>query len=187
VVAVERDEPVFHERWEGRVFGLAIASLQRITQLDELRHAVERMDPAHYLTSSYYERWLSALATLLVEKGIMAREAVPDMPLGRPAASSHEPPEPSAPVAVGDRVRVRDLHARGHARCPRYVRGRCGTVVHVDHEAALPDQAAHARTARTELTYAVRFEPRELWGDDAEPGAACVCVGLWRSYLEPAP
>ncbi|MGB7796590.1 MAG: hypothetical protein WBL53_10105 [Pseudonocardiaceae bacterium] len=33
----------------------------------------------------------------------------------------------------------------------------------------------------------MRFEPRELWGDDAEPGAACVCVGLWRSYLEPAP
>ena len=138
------------------MFGLAIASLQRITQLDELRHAVERMDPAHYLTSSYYERWLSALATLLVEKGIMAREAVPDMPLGRPAASPHEPSEPSAPVAVGDRVRVRDLHARGHTRCPRYVRGRCGTVVHVDREAALPDQAAHARTARTELTYAVR-------------------------------
>jgi nitrile hydratase len=95
VVAVERDEPVFHERWEGRVFGLAIASLRRIAQLDELRHAVERMDPAHYLASSYYERWLSALATLLVEKGIMAREAVPDMPLGQPAASPHEPPEPS--------------------------------------------------------------------------------------------
>jgi nitrile hydratase subunit beta len=186
-VAVERDEPVFHERWEGRVFGMAIASLQRITQLDEFRHAIERMDPVHYLTSPYYEHLLSALATLLVEKGIMAREAVPDVPLARPAASPHDPPEPSAPVAVGDRVRVRDLHARGHTRCPRYVRGRCGTVVRVDHEAALPDQAAHARPARRELTYAVRFESRELWGDDAEPGAAAVCVGLWRSYLEPVP
>jgi hypothetical protein len=49
----------------------------------------------------------------------------------------------------------------------------------------VPDQAAHARPARTELTYAVRFEARELWGEGAEPGAAC--VGLWRSYLEPAP
>jgi hypothetical protein len=186
VVAVKPGEPVFHERWEGRVFELAIASLQRITRLDELRHAVERMDPAQYLTSSYYERWVSALATLLVEKGIMAREAVPDVPLARPAASPHDPPEPSAPVAVGDRVRVRDLHARGHTRCPRYVHGRCGTVVRVDHEAALPDQAAHARPARTELTYTVRFEPPELWGDDAEPGAACIRVRLWRSYLDRA-
>lgn len=185
-VTVEPDELVFSERWEGRVFGMAIASL-RMVQVDELRHAVERMAPGHYVTSSYYERWLSAVATLLVEKGVMAREAVPDVPLGRRAVSPHDPPEPSAPVAVGDRVRVRDLHVRGHTRCPRYVRGRCGTVVRVDHEAALPDQVAHARPARTEFTYTVRFEPHELWGDDAEPGAACICVGLWHSYLEPAP
>jgi nitrile hydratase subunit beta len=187
-VGVAPDEPVFHERWEGRMFAtVAVAMQQRITQLDEFRHAIERMDPAHYLTSPYYEHWLSALATLLVEKGIIAREEVPDVPLGRPAASPHDPPEPSAPFALGDRVRVRDVHARGHTRCPRYVRGRCGVVVRVDHEAAVPDQAAHARPARMETTYSVRFEPRELWGDDAEPSAAFICVDLWRSYLEPAP
>jgi nitrile hydratase len=32
------------------------------------------MDPAHYLESSYYEHWLSAIETLLVEKGVLAQD-----------------------------------------------------------------------------------------------------------------
>jgi hypothetical protein len=31
------------------------------------------MDPAHYLESSYYEHWLTAVETLLVEKGVLTR------------------------------------------------------------------------------------------------------------------
>jgi nitrile hydratase len=33
--------------------------------------------------------------------------------------------------------------------------------------------------------YTVRFEGRELWGDQAEP-ASQVCVDLFESYLEAA-
>jgi hypothetical protein len=103
------------------VFGLAIASLQRITQLDELRHAVERMDPAHYLASSYYERWLSALATLLVEKGIMAREAVPDMPPWATASGC------AISTPAGTRA-ARATCAGGAARsCMLTARRRCRT------------------------------------------------------------
>jgi nitrile hydratase len=32
------------------------------------------MDPAHYLESSYYEHWLTALETLLVENGALTRQ-----------------------------------------------------------------------------------------------------------------
>jgi nitrile hydratase len=35
----------------------------------EFRHSIERMEPGHYLTSSYYEHWLTAAATLAVEHG----------------------------------------------------------------------------------------------------------------------
>jgi hypothetical protein len=30
----------------------------------------------------------------------------------------------------------------------------------------------------------VAFSPTELWGDDAEPGAATVIVDLWEEYLQ---
>jgi nitrile hydratase beta subunit len=68
----EPDEPVFHEDWERRVFGLSFAGGH--FNVDEFRHAIERMDPAQYLESSYYERWLASIETLLVEKGVLTRE-----------------------------------------------------------------------------------------------------------------
>ena len=42
--------------------------------LDEFRHAMERIEPSHYLRSSYYERWLEGNITLLLEKGVITRE-----------------------------------------------------------------------------------------------------------------
>jgi hypothetical protein len=42
--------------------------------IDEFRHAIERMGAAHYLESSYYEHWLHAIETLLIEKGVISRQ-----------------------------------------------------------------------------------------------------------------
>ena len=71
----EPDEPVFHEDWERRMFGLFIAAFGGgHFNVDEFRHAIERMGPAHYLESSYYEHWLSAIETLLVEKGVLTQD-----------------------------------------------------------------------------------------------------------------
>jgi len=71
----EPNEPVFHEDWERRVFGLMVATFGGGQyNVDEFRHAIERMDPAHYLESSYYEHWLSAVETLLVEKGVLSAD-----------------------------------------------------------------------------------------------------------------
>ena len=46
----------------------------RLKAFDEFRHAIERIPPAQYLASSYYERWLAAAETLLVERGVVTRE-----------------------------------------------------------------------------------------------------------------
>ncbi len=71
----EKDEPVFHADWERRMFGLFIAAFAGgHYNVDEFRHAIERMDPAEYLTSSYYEHWLHSLETLLVEKGVIKEQ-----------------------------------------------------------------------------------------------------------------
>jgi len=42
--------------------------------VDEFRHAIEKMDPAHYLESSYYEHWLTAFEELLINHGFVTRE-----------------------------------------------------------------------------------------------------------------
>jgi nitrile hydratase len=67
------EEPTFHADWEGRVFAmyLSVNGVGHVNT-DEFRHAMERMDPAQYLSSSYYEHWLHGLEKLLYEKGIIS-------------------------------------------------------------------------------------------------------------------
>ncbi len=66
----EPNEPVFHAPWERTVFGLFMAVFAGgHFNVDEFRHAIERMDAVHYLQSPYYEHWLHAIETLLVERG----------------------------------------------------------------------------------------------------------------------
>ncbi len=43
---------------------------------DEHRRAQESLPPEEYARLSYYERWVAATETLLVEKGILTREEI---------------------------------------------------------------------------------------------------------------
>jgi nitrile hydratase beta subunit len=194
-VEVEAGEPVFHHAWERAVFRVAIAlSARRIAGTDAFRFAIERMDPAHYLGSSYYERWLTAAATLLVERAAVTREELEAraggrFPLSRPLPAFEVPavaPSAAGPrFAVGSAVRVLNAHPPGHTRSPRYVRGKRGVVVRVDGAFRLPDVAAHAERPCGDHAYGVRFDARELWGSDAGANET-IHVDLWEHWLEPA-
>jgi nitrile hydratase len=188
----EADEPVFHHAWERAVFGLIIAtSGTQFRNVHTFRHAIERMEPAHYLASSYYEHWLTALATLLVEKGVVTRAELEEksggaFPLSHAVRATALPSPSNAPTprfAVGDAVRVRNMHPLGHTRCPRYVRGKRGVVVRIDGRHPLPDLAAHSDHPCKEFAYCVRFAGHELWSTAAAAGEV-VHVDLWESYLE---
>jgi len=187
-------EPAFQHRWEAgarALLELVAGAVQ--ASGGEFRHSIERMAPGHYLTSSYYEHWLTAAATLAVEHGLVTQSDLETRAGGRFPLSDRvlaPPVEDAGPdvgtprFAVGDRVRVRDWHPAGHTRCPRYVRGKAGTVVRVDGTYSVPDIEAHSTARRHEPTYSVRFEAAELWGDDQH--GAWVHVDLWDSYLEPS-
>ncbi len=71
----EENEPVFHEEWEGRTMALnrALRAGSHYS-LDEFRHAMERIEPSLYLRVSYFERWLEAITTITVEKGLITQE-----------------------------------------------------------------------------------------------------------------
>ncbi len=49
---------------------------RRFIRVDEMRRAIESMEPGQYEKASYYERWLHALETLLIEKGVLTREEI---------------------------------------------------------------------------------------------------------------
>jgi nitrile hydratase len=74
-VEVDEPEEPFHYEWESRVFALnqTVRRSMGVT-IDEHRDAIERMPPADYLNSSYYERWLAGLCTLLTERGLLSPE-----------------------------------------------------------------------------------------------------------------
>ena len=189
-VDVEVDEPLFHSERERRIFRLSMGAMLSGHLEGKLRHAVEQIDPEAYLACSYYERWLTGVATVLVEAGVLDRGDL-DGRLGRPFALArptrgpllHEPGQSSEQpqFAVGDCVVVRQWHPLGHTRAPRYVRGKRGAIVRFDGAFSLPDVEVHCVERRIEPTYSVRFEGFELWGEAGDP----VHADLWESYLEP--
>jgi nitrile hydratase len=146
-VIAEADEPVFHAQWEARMFSLmlAVGDVGGWT-LDEDRAACESMQPGHYITSSYYEHWLSGLEKLLPRHGLATRAEIAS---GR-AANPGRPVTPTPPVSVwpavmapgsyartpdqppvfrpGDRVRARLVNPAHHTRLPRYLRGHQGVI-----------------------------------------------------------
>lgn len=204
-IPVETDEPVFHEAWEGRVFGFRVLmGFWRRWNIDANRHSLEQLPPAEYLAMSYYEKWAAGVVNLSVEKGLLSpaevqaghpaadgEPATPPvdaagvlafLPRGRPAAREID----DAPVfAVGDKVRTaRNMHA-GHTRLPRYLRGRVGTIMSHHGPHVFPDTSYRMEGEVAQHLYTVNFSGREIWGDDAEPGHS-VSAELWESYLAPA-
>jgi len=185
-------EPPFREPWQAaaRELLMTVAGVAGVSG-GEFRHAIERMEPGHYLTSDYYEHWLTAAATLAVEHGLVTRAELEARAGGRyPLSGPVAAPEIADPgrgvdtprFAAGDLVRVRQWHSPGHTRCPRYVRGKTGTVLRVDGIHSVPDIEAHSVARRYEPTYSVRFDAAELWRDGQR--GVFVHVDLWDSYLE---
>jgi nitrile hydratase len=165
----------------------SLAVKHGIFNMDEYRHAIERMEPRHYLSASYYERSLTSLATLWVEKGICTREelerrAQGEFPLSLPTGPGRPNVETRRKFKIGDTVRVRTEHVSGHVRAPGYVRGKSGVVVGVSPAYPFPDAHAHGIHAEDEPTYDVRFDSQDLWGRSADK--AQVHVGVFESYLD---
>jgi nitrile hydratase len=189
-VRYSRDAQAFHARWEIRANSLYAFAVRRgIFNMDEYRHAIERMEPRHYLTASYYERSLTGLATLLVEKGVVTHAELEQraggrFPLAAPGGAGRTNAAKRERFAPGDRVRVREDYVPGHVRMPAYVRGKTGIVVSESPAYPFPDAHAHATAAEDEPTYDVRFRSEDLWPGSAD--AALVHVGVFQSYLERA-
>lgn len=204
-VQPQRDEPVFHVRWEARTFALtrAMGAFGK-WNIDASRHQRELIPAAQQLRMSYYEKWLEGLSVLLVRHGFLTAQelasgkATPGPPNPKPALPAEKVPgfiargSPASREAgraaqfqPGQRVRARNLNPVGHTRLPRYVRGKLGVIARVHGAFVFPDTNAHFLGESPQHVYSVRFEAQELWGVDFAAGDA-VYVDLWEDYLGPA-
>jgi len=204
-IQYEKNEPVFHARWEGRVYALVMAvSAWGKFPVDAYRHQIELIPAGEYLRMSYYEKWFVVLGELLVKSGLATRaevqsgrrargspKAVPPLPANQvmPMLAKGGPTRRDSLEApgfqVGQRVRTRNFNPTGHTRLPRYVRGKFGTIGRDHGVFVFPDTNAHFSGENPQHVYSVRFEAQELWGDQAKPQDE-VYLDLWDEYLEPA-
>jgi nitrile hydratase len=198
------DERVFHEDWQRRIFALNMASLAFLGPVDRARHAIERMNSVEYLTTSYYEHWIAAIVTMAKDLGHLTDQEVDTGRVGHTQPLPH--PAPSAEMIeglvrggmpanrdavrtkpafdLGAKVRARHVEIAGHTRLARYVRGRVGVVTALHGCHVFPDTFAHDQGEHAQPLYTVRFEARELWGDNVSR-RDCVYIDLWEAYLEP--
>jgi nitrile hydratase beta subunit len=203
-IPIKENEPLFPNNWERRVFGINIASLAFFGPIDRARHAVEVMDPVHYLSTSYYEHWLTGIENMGKDLGYLTDEEIDSGVVSMIKATPHPPPDAAmveglalggAPATradgrqerafqVGQTVRARNIEITGHTRLVRYVRGKTGLIERCHGTHVFPDTAAHDQGENPQPLYCVRFEAKQLWGDNVER-KDCVYLDLWEDYLEP--
>jgi nitrile hydratase beta subunit len=200
-VKPEADEPVWHEDWEPRAFALVLAmGMTGSWNIDEARHARERLPALQYWRASYYEMRHYALLLQLIELGLVTameeeqgRMSVPPLPVKRVAKAemipailaaggpADRPSNRPQGFAPGDHVRTRSINPDGHTRLPRYARGKVGEIVAVHGTHVFPDSNAHGLGEDPQWLYTVRFTASELWGKGTPD---CVMIDLWEPYLE---
>jgi nitrile hydratase subunit beta len=203
-IRYEKNEPVFHARWESRVYALnrSIRAWGKLN-IDAWRHDIELLPPADYLRFSYYEKWLTVLEKQLVKYGFVTNE---EMASGKAASGSAKlkpaltterarlitrsiPSSRDSAVAplfkAGERVRTKMMNPTGHTRLPRYARDKAGVIFHDHGVYTYPDTNAKYEGEQRQHVYSVRFAARELWGEQASP-IDSVHLDLWDGYLERA-
>ncbi len=182
------NEPVFHDRWEGRVLAMSRAiGVFRAWTIDTSRYTIEKLAPSIYLTRSYYEKWFLRNQNLLIEHGLIDADEVAAGHALRPAknlargpfaladiekvtkrGSFYRPAQGPAKFKIDDRVRTKNIHPKTHTRLPRYARGHVGVVERLHGTHAFPDSVAAGKGDDPQWLYTVRFDAQELWGADAD-------------------
>jgi nitrile hydratase len=89
--------------WEKKADAIAqLMGQKKLRRVDEMRRTLEAMEPDQYERLSYYDRWLVATESLLVEKGMLT-----SMEIDERLQASPLPPR-------GERARVREPGHDGH-------------------------------------------------------------------------
>lgn len=210
VVPEPQGVPEFKEEWHKSALALTVAAgALGKWNIDTSRHAREKLAPPDYARFIYYEKWIAALADLLVETGVVTRQELTAGQADVQAAKGETPRVTSKTIArllaqggpaardsavtptlkVGQMVRTARPGANrlvngGHTRLPQYAAGARGQILRLHGVHVLPDSNAHGLGEAPEPLYTVVFAAGELWANPEHPKDE-VTLDLWQSYLEP--
>lgn len=210
VVPEPQGIPQLGAEWQSRALALTLAagSLGQ-WNLDTSRHARERLSPKDYARFSYFEKWLAALADLLVDTGILDRDDLRGrgddglhdlagraltaarvasvLAAGGPADREAETrPRFERGQAVKTARPAGNRHVDGgHTRLPAYAAGAQGYILMHHGTHVFPDSNAHGLGECPQHLYTVVFRAAQLWSHPEHPDDE-VTLDLWESYLEPA-
>lgn len=211
-VITEENEPVFRAEWEKAAFAMFAPSFRAgLFGVDEFRHGIEKMDPAEYLLSNYYEHWAHTVEHYAEKRGLIdpaeLEERIryyrdnPDAPLPdrkdpelmefievavKQGAPANRESDKVAQFKIGDRVTIKTDSPAGHTRRARYIRGRTGEITHAHGTFIYPDSAGNGNGDAPEHLYTVRFTSAELWGPDVADPNGSSYFDVWEPYLIPA-
>ncbi len=75
--AVDRSEHDY-AFWEKRIDAMLrlLVDQKKLMTVDELRRGIESLDGDAYNSLTYYERWISSVTLILVEKGILDQSEI---------------------------------------------------------------------------------------------------------------
>ncbi len=207
-IRYEKDEPVFHAPWEGRVYAInrALGAWRKWTidgspSRDRAAKLAGRLFPDELLRAmALYER-----AIISIKTGLVTRAEVES---GKPAPGSSKatPPVTAANAeaaalirgstrrliavtprfAVGQHVRARNINPVGHTRLPAAMAHGPSPASSIAITAFSSSRTPprHFLGEKPQHVYSVRFSARELWGEQAKPQDA-VYLDMWDDYLEP--
>lgn len=203
------ETPVFEQDWHARALAVTLAAgALGQWNLDTSRHARERLSPKDYSRFTYYEKWISALADLLADTGVLTRAEIAQGHAAAPATDALQArkltaaavapalkrggptdrPGPAPRFAPGDAVTLkRARHASvpgGHTRLPGYMSGAKGTVVRCHGAHVFPDANAHGMGEVPQPLYTIAVKARDLWLAPEHPEDE-VTIDAFEPYLEP--
>ncbi len=183
-VRPEVHEPVFHADWERRVLVLALAmDACGMWNIDILRHTRESFPAEVYWSIPYYHLRIEAHIKVMLARGLITEAEIlaghMQVP-PKPVKAVLSPENAGAVLArgspymraadakplfnIGDRVKVRNLHAPGHTRLPGYLRGAAGEILRYHKAHVFPDSNAQGAGENPQHLYGVRFKARDVFG-----------------------
>lgn len=203
-VDVDEEDVPFHAPWEARMWAISRNRGAPGCTIDWWRHVRELIDPADYLTRTYFDQWTQTELAVHIDAGVFtlaeviagksSTEPVPEGPgidragaleADRALATRFDRDVNEAPAfQPGDRIRTARFGHSHHTRLPEYARDREGEILAHRGAHLFPDAGARGIHEAQHL-YTVGFDGAELW-PEADGRRDRVYLDLWESYLEPA-
>jgi hypothetical protein len=177
-------------QWEQQCHSLfAVLASKGILKTDQLRYTIEGLTTSQYASWTYYEKWSAAMASLLLDKGLIAHNEL-QLTLFGPESSGEILP---ARFRSGDLVRVSNYEGSGrssiewrrpHIRTPGYIYGVVGTVQDVCGTFGDPSFLCLGLEAPQVWLYRVSFKMKDLWPEHESTSNDTVSVEVYEQWLE---